>query len=364
MSRGLPEQVQRVTDRIELPQPDDWHLHLRDGAGLRAVVGHTAAVFGRAVVMPNLRPPVATVAQALAYRARILEAVSGHEGAAPAFEPLMTLYLTPQTTPAEIAKAAADPHVVGVKLYPAGATTNADAGVADLDSVTEVFEAMADVDLPLLIHGESIDPECDPFDREAQFVHGTLTRLVDRHPSLRIVLEHVTTAEGAHFVRDAPATVAGTVTPQHLLYDRRALFAGGLRPHMYCLPVLKRARHRDALLEVVTAGDGKFFAGTDSAPHEVGAKESACGCAGIYNAPVALPLYAEAFESVGALGALEAFVSRNGPAFYRRPVSARRLVLERQAWTVPDRYAFGEGSVVPLRAGDQVQWTAALAPAP
>ncbi len=347
-----------VTDRLELPRPDDWHLHLRDGEALAAVVPHSARSFARAVVMPNLRPPVTTVAQALDYRRRILEAVP----AGVSFEPLMTLYLTPTTTPDEIAAAAAEPSVVGVKLYPAGATTNAEAGVADLDGVSDVLEAMQSVGLPLLIHGESIDPACDPFDREAEFVAKSLTRLVERFDRLRIVLEHVTTAEGAAFVRDAPDHVGGTITPQHLMYDRRALFDGGLRPHMYCLPVLKRARHRDALLEAAAAGDGKFFAGTDSAPHETGAKESACGCAGVFNAPVALPVYAAAFEAAGVLPALEAFVSRNGPAFYGRPVNDERVVLERRGWDVPASYAFGSGTVTPLCAGQRVEWSVRAAP--
>lgn len=342
-----------MTDRIELPRPDDWHLHLRDGDALRSVAALTAQTFARAIVMPNLKPPVTTVAQAEAYRARILEALP----AGSSFEPLMTLYLTPQTTPADIEAAAAHPHVAAVKLYPAGATTNAEAGVADLDAIAPVLETMQAVDLPLLVHGESIDPQCDPFDREADFVAHNLAPLVERYDRLRIVLEHVTTEQGARFVREAGPLVAGTLTPQHLLYDRRALFAGGLRPHMYCLPVLKRAAHRDALLEAATAGDGKFFAGTDSAPHEVGAKESACGCAGIFNAPVALPLYAEAFDSVGALSQLEAFVSRNGPSFYRRPINKETVVLTRKPWRVPETYALGEGAVVPLRAGQDVAWT-------
>ncbi|MBL4683274.1 MAG: dihydroorotase [Nannocystaceae bacterium] len=342
-----------MTERIEIPRPDDWHVHFRDGDVLRSVVPHTSRVFARAVVMPNLRPPVTTVAAAMAYRARIVQAVPPGV----AFEPLMTLYLTPTTTPEEIAVAAAHPAIVGVKLYPAGATTNAQAGVADLDSVTGVLEAMQELRLPLLVHGESIDPACDPFDREAEFVQKTLGPLIERFPRLRVVLEHVTTAEGAAFVRDAPDTVAGTLTPQHLLYDRRALFEGGLRPHMYCLPVLKRAHHRDALLEAATASDGKFFAGTDSAPHEIGAKESSCGCAGIYNSPTALQLYAEAFDLAGALPALEAFVSRNGPAFYGRAVNVERVALERRPCSVPESYPLGGGVVAPLRAGASVMWS-------
>ena len=339
-------------DELTIPRPDDWHLHLRDGEALRAVVGHTAAVFGRAVVMPNLRPPVETVAQAEAYRARILEALP--PGAD--FAPLMTLYLTPRTTPDEVARAAAHPHVIGIKLYPAGATTNAEAGVADLRGMAAVLAAMEEHDVPLLVHGESIDPTVDVFDREAVFVERELAPLVERFPRLRVVLEHITTAEAAAFVLAAPPTVAATVTPQHLLLDRNALFAGGIRPHHYCLPVLKRRRHREALLRAVASGSPKLFLGTDSAPHEVATKEAACGCAGCYTAPLALPLYAEAFEEAGALHALEGFASRHGPAFYRLPVSERRITLRREPWTVPASYPFGAGRVVPLRAEGTVAW--------
>lgn len=339
-------------DEITIPRPDDWHLHLRDGSALRAVVGHTAAVFGRAIVMPNLRPPVETVAQAEAYRARILDALPEGTG----FEPLMTLYLTPRTTVEEVAKAAASPHVHGIKLYPAGATTNADSGVADLAGVEPVLAAMAEHDLPLLVHGESIDPEVDVFDREAVFIERQLAPLVERFDGLRVVFEHITTAEAAQFVAAAPPRVAATITPQHLLLDRNALFSGGIRPHHWCLPVLKRRRHRDALLSVVASGDPRFFLGTDSAPHEVGTKESACGCAGIFSAPLALPLYAEVFDSIGALDRLEGFASRNGPAFYRMPVSDQTVTLRRESWEVPVDYPFGDGRVVPIRAGDTVAW--------
>jgi dihydroorotase len=340
-------------DELTILRPDDWHLHLRDGEALRAVVGHTAAVFGRAVVMPNLRPPVETVEQALAYRARILEALP--PGAD--FTPLMTLYLTPRTTPEEVARAAADPHVLGIKLYPAGATTNAEAGVADLASIEPVLAAMEEHDVPLLVHGESIDPRVDVFDREAVFVERHLAPLCERFPRLRVVLEHITTAEALAFVLGAPATVAATITPQHLLLDRNALFAGGLRPHHYCLPVLKRDQHRRALLEAVAAGSPKLFLGTDSAPHEVGTKQAGCGCAGCFSAPLALPLYAEALESVGALHALEGFASRHGPAFYRLPLPDGRVTLRREPWSVPASYPFGaEGKVVPLRAESTVAW--------
>lgn len=339
-------------DELTIPRPDDWHLHLRDGEAMRAVVGHTAAVFGRAIVMPNLRPPVETVAQAEAYRARILEALPPGTD----FAPLMTLYLTPRTTPEEVARAAAHPHVVGIKLYPAGATTNAEAGVADLRGIAGVLAAMEEHDVPLLVHGESIDPTVDVFDREAVFVERELAPLVERFPRLRVVLEHITTAEAAAFVLAAPPTVAATVTPQHLLLDRNALFAGGIRPHHWCLPVLKRRRHREALLAAVASGSPKLFLGTDSAPHEVATKEAACGCAGCYTAPLALPLYAEAFDEAGALHALEGFASRSGPAFYRLPVSERRVTLRRAPWTVPASYPFGSGRVVPLRAEGTVAW--------
>lgn len=343
-----------MMDELTIPRPDDWHLHLRDGDALRSVVGHTAAVFGRAVVMPNLRPPVETVAQALAYRARILEALpSGAD-----FTPLMTLYLTPRTTPDEVARAAADPHVLGIKLYPAGATTNAEAGVAELGGIEAVLAAMEEHDVPLLVHGESIDPEVDVFDREAVFIERWLAPMIERFPRLRVVLEHITTAEAVTFVLGAPPTVAATITPQHLLLNRNALFTGGLRPHHWCLPVLKREKHRRALLMAVASGSPKLFLGTDSAPHELGTKESGCGCAGCFSAPLALPLYAEAFESVGALAALEGFASRHGPAFYRLPVSDGRVTLRREPWSVPASYPFGSegGKVVPLRAEGTVAW--------
>ncbi len=341
---------------LTILRPDDWHLHLRDGDVMRSVVGHTAGVFGRAVVMPNLRPAIETVAQARAYRARILEALP----AGADFTPLMTLYLTSRTTPEEIAAAAADPYVLGVKLYPAGATTNAEAGVADLDGVAAVLAAMEEHDVPLLVHGESIDPKVDVFDREAVFIERQLAPLCERFPRLRVVLEHITTAEAVTFVLGAPPTVAATITPQHLLLNRNALFSGGLRPHHWCLPVLKREKHRRALLMAVASGSPKLFLGTDSAPHEVGSKEAACGCAGCFSAPLALPLYAEAFEEAGALHVLEAFASRNGPAFYRLPVSEGRVTLRREPWVVPASYPLGTiaegGRVVPLRAEGTVAW--------
>lgn len=345
-------------DRLELPRPDDWHLHLRDGGALADLVPHTARQFGRAIVMPNLRPPVVDVAGALAYRDRILAAVPPGL----AFEPLMTLYLTPATTPAQIEAAAACPHVVAVKLYPAGATTNAEGGVRDLDGLGPVLEAMAAVGLPLLVHGESIDPAVDVFDREAVFVRETLTRIVDRYPRLKVVLEHISTEEGVDFVRDAPPNVAATITAHHLLYDRNAMFQGGVRPHMYCLPVLKRARHRHALVDAATSGEPKFFLGTDSAPHLRPTKEAACGCAGVFTAHAALELYAEAFERAGALAKLADFASRFGPRFYGLPVSTDTVVLERRTWEVPPSYPLDGGELVPLRAGESLAWRLVTGP--
>ncbi len=339
-------------DTLELLQPDDWHLHLRDGDALADLVPATARQFARAVVMPNLRPPVTTVGEAQAYRARILAAVP----AGVAFEPLMTLYLTPRTTVADVEAAAADPHVHAIKLYPAGATTNADAGVSDLAALAPVLHAMEHHGLPLLVHGESIDPRVDVFDREAVFVRETLAPLLDRHPRLRVVLEHVTTAEGVAFVQSAPAHVAATITAHHLLYDRTAMFVGGIRPHMYCLPVLKRARHREALVRAATSGDAKFFLGTDSAPHARPTKEAACGCAGIFTAHAAIELYAEAFEQAGALDRLEGFASRFGPAFYGLPTNAAKLRLRREPWQVPATLPLGGGELVPLRAGEPIAW--------
>ncbi len=338
-------------DELELPRPDDWHLHLRDGVSLPDLV-RASARFGRAIVMPNLKPPVTTVAAARAYRERILAA----RPAGSDFEPLMTLYLTAATTPAEVEAAARDGSVHAIKLYPAGATTNADAGVRDVLGCAEVFRAMADHGLPLLVHGESIDPGVDVFDREAVFVRQTLERLIEQHPRLRVVLEHVSTAEGVAFVTAAPATVAATITAHHLLYDRNAMFQGGIRPHMYCLPVLKRASHREALLRAATSGNPKFFLGTDSAPHARPTKEAACGCAGVFTAHAALELYAEAFDGVGALAALPDFASRFGPAFYGLPVNPQRVRLRREPWPVPERLPLGEGELVPLRAGESVAW--------
>ena len=339
---------------LTLPTPDDWHIHLRDGPMLRLTVPHAAAQFGRAIVMPNLRPPVTTVAQAVAYRARILAAVP--EGVT--FVPLMTLYLTDDTTPADIREAVASGIVHAVKLYPAGATTNSASGVTDVQRVHATLATMAEVGLPLCVHGEVTDPDVDVFDREAVFIERVLRPLLEAHPTLRVVMEHITTAQAVQFVESAPPNVAATITAHHLLYNRSALFQGGLRPHMYCLPVLKAESHRRALLAAATSGNPKFFLGSDSAPHVRSAKEACCGCAGIYTGPATLALYAEAFESVGALAQLEGFASRHGPQFYRLPVHPTTVTLRRASVAVPAVWAV-EGSaegVVPLRAGERVGW--------
>jgi dihydroorotase len=334
-----------------LTRPDDWHLHLRDGERLASVVGHTAASFARAIVMPNLAPPVETVEQALAYRGRILAALGGRR-----FEPLMTLYLTARTSPAEVLRAAASPFVHAIKLYPAGATTNSEAGVRRLEPLYPVFETMADAGLPLLIHGETTDPDVDVFDREARFVADTLAPLIERFPRLKVVLEHITTHEAAQFVSGARGGVAATITAHHLLYNRSAIFRGGIRPDLYCLPILKRESHRQALIAAATSGSPRFFLGTDSAPHPQGGKYTACGCAGIYTAHAALPLYAEAFEAAGALQRLEAFASFFGPDFYGLPRNSDRIELVREPWRVPDDYPLGPERLTPLRAGEIVQW--------
>jgi dihydroorotase len=338
--------------RLALTRPDDWHLHLRDGAALQSVVAHSAAQFARAIVMPNLKPPVATVAEALAYRERILAALPPEAG----FEPLMTLYLTEATAPDEIRRAAETPGVAALKLYPAGATTNSEAGVNSLEAVYPALEAMQKHGLPLLVHGETTDPAIDIFDREAAFIDRQLAPMTARFPALRVVLEHVTTGEGVAFVRDSGPQVAATLTAHHLLYNRNALLAGGVRPHFYCLPVLKRESHRLALLAAATSGNPKFFLGTDSAPHPRSQKESACGCAGCYTAHAALELYAEAFESAGALDRLEAFASFHGPDFYGLPRNRGQVVLERAEWRVPASLPFGEERLIPLRAGERLAW--------
>jgi dihydroorotase len=344
-------------DQIELLRPADWHLHVRQGEAMRAVVPASAAVFAQALVMPNLKPPVTTTAAALAYREEILAAARAAGGRAASFVPWMTLYLTEATAPQEIDRAVDSGAVLAAKLYPAGATTNSDAGVRRIERIYPVLERMQERGLVLCVHGEVVDPEVDIFDREAVFVERVLAPLVARFPGLKVVLEHVTTAEGVAFVREAPETVAATLTAHHLRYERNAMLAGGIRPHFYCLPILKRERHRRALVEAATSGSPKFFLGTDSAPHPRGAKESACGCAGCYTAPLALPLYAEVFEAAGALDRLEGFASRFGARFYGVAESTERIALVRRPWTVPAAVPLGEGEeVVPLRAGETMGW--------
>ncbi len=342
--------------RLTLPRPDDWHLHLRDGPGMAAVVGHTARVFGRAIVMPNLKPPVTTVAAARGYRERIMAAV----GPAARFEPLMTLYLTDNTPAAEIALAKASGVVHAVKYYPAGATTNSETGVTSLDRVYPALAAMEKHGLILSLHGEVTAPEVDIFDRERVFVDTLLTQIVRDFSGLKVVLEHITTQEAVAFVRDQGTNVAATITPQHLLLSRNALFAGNfIRPHNFCLPIVKRESHRQALIKAATSGDSRYFLGTDSAPHAKRDKESACGCAGCYTALAALPMYAEAFEDAGALDRLAGFASRFGAHFYGLPPHEDTVTLIREAWTVPAEFAFGDDTVVPLRAGEVLRWRVA-----
>ena len=342
-------QAQALT--ITLARPDDWHLHVRDGEALRTVVPHTAAQFGRAIIMPNLRPPVTTTAQALAYRARIQAAVP----AGVQFEPLMTLYLT-DNLPADEIKRARDAGVVALKLYPAGATTNSDAGVTDLRKTYATLEAMQRAGMPLLVHGEVTAPEIDLFDREAVFIDTQLIPLRRDFPELKIVFEHITTKEAAQYVAEADRFTAATLTAHHLLYNRNAIFTGGIRPHYYCLPVLKRETHRLALVAAATSGSNKFFLGTDSAPHPAHLKEHASGCAGCYTAHAAMEMYAEAFDSVGALDRLEGFASFHGADFYRLPRNTGSITLKRETWTPPESFAFGEAQLKPLRSGEALPW--------
>ena len=334
---------------LTITRPDDWHLHLRDGDMLKAVLPDTARQFSRAIVMPNLKPPVRTVAEANAYRDRIMAALPDGMN----FEPLMTLYLTDNTTPDEIAKAKESGFVKAVKYYPAGATTNSDSGVSDILKVTDALEAMESVGLPLLLHGEVTSSDIDMFDREALFIDSILKPLIDKMPSLRIVLEHITTKQAAEFVTNAPDHIGATLTPQHLLYNRNAMFQGGIRPHYYCLPILKRENHREALVAAATSGNKKFFLGTDSAPHVTGAKEASCGCAGIYSAHAAIEFYAEAFEKANALDKLEAFASHFGPDFYGLPRNTETITLVKEEHTVP---ATHPGGVTPLRANETLSW--------
>ena len=336
---------------ITLTTPDDWHVHLRDGDALSAVLPHTAAQFARAIVMPNLKPPVTTTADALAYKQRIVAALP--EGSD--FQPLMTLYLTDQTSADEITRAH-EAGVVAVKLYPAGATTNSHAGVTDLRHTRSALEAMQRLGMPLLVHGEVTDPQVDVFDREAVFIDKHLIPLRRDFPQLKIVLEHITTQDAAQYVAQAGAHTAATITAHHLLYNRNALFMGGLRPHYYCLPVLKREVHRQALLKAVASGSDRFFLGTDSAPHATHLKEHASGCAGCYTALSALELYAQAFESMGALDRLEGFASFHGPDFYGLPRNQGTVTLKKQAWTLPEELPYGQTSIKPLCAGEEMAW--------
>jgi dihydroorotase len=337
---------------LSIRRPDDWHLHLRDGAALASVAKFTAERFGRAIVMPNLKPPIVTVEQAAAYRARIVQALPGGSR----FEPLMTLYLTDATAPEEIDRAAANGFVHGVKLYPAGATTHSEAGVTDIAKTYAVLERMQRVGLPLLVHGETTRPDVDVFDRESVFIEELLAPLIERFPRLKVVFEHITTARAAEFVAGAHAGVAATITPQHLLHNRNAIFAGGIRPHFYCLPVLKRERDREALVRAATSGNPKYFLGTDSAPHERATKESACGCAGMFTAHAAIELYAEVFEAAGRLDRLEAFASHFGADFYGLPRHDESITLVKEPWKAADSYEFGGGAVIPYRAGESIAW--------
>lgn len=340
-------------DRITLTVPDDWHLHLRDGEALRAVLADTARRFARAIIMPNLKPPVTTVEAAVAYRQRIVSALPPGSD----FSPLMALYLTDDTKAAEIHKAKASGIVHAVKYYPAGATTNSASGVTDIRKCQAALEAMAEAKLPLLIHGEVTDPQVDIFDREKVFIERTMMALVQHFPALRIVMEHITTANAVKFVLSAPDNVAATITAHHLLMNRGDLFRGGMRPHHYCLPILKREEHRLALVKAATSGNPKFFLGTDSAPHARHTKEAACGCAGIYTAHAGIELYAEAFDAAGALDKLEGFASFYGADFYRLERNRRRIGLVKKSWTVPDQIPYGPDTLVPLRAGASIGWT-------
>ncbi|MCC6757232.1 MAG: dihydroorotase [Arenimonas sp.] len=340
-----------MTDTLTLIRPDDWHIHFRDGAAMHSVLPDTARVFSRAIAMPNLKPPVLTLADAQAYRERLLQAARGS-----AFQPLMTLYLTDNTRPEDIRAAQASGIVQAVKYYPAGATTNSDSGVTDIAKAGKAIAALEECGMPLLLHGEVTDADVDIFDREAVFIERHLVPLLRDFPRLKVVLEHITTRQAAEFVAAAPANVAATITAHHLLYNRNAIFQGGIRPHMYCLPVLKREPHRLALVAAATGGNPKFFLGTDSAPHALGAKESACGCAGIYTAHAAIELYAEAFEDAGALDRLEGFASLHGPDFYGLPRNTDTITLKREAWTVPQTLPLGEESLSPLKAGESLRW--------
>ncbi|WP_203140647.1 dihydroorotase [Marinobacter mangrovi] len=340
-----------MTTTLTLTRPDDWHLHVRDGATLADVVPATARCFHRAIIMPNLVPPVVNADEAMAYRQRILDALPGDTG----FDPLMTLYLTEQTTPEDIRTA----HAAGVlaaKLYPAGATTNSASGVTDIRNIDDALAAMSECGMLLLVHGEVTDGDIDIFDREKIFLERVLAPTRERFPDLRVVLEHITTADSARYVMESERNLAATITPQHLLYNRNHMLVGGIRPHLYCLPILKRQQHQQALQDAVVSGDARFFLGTDSAPHDTSRKESACGCAGCFSAPAAIELYAEAFEDLGVLDKLEAFASFNGPDYYGLPRNTDTITLVKEPWTQADSLPLGEGRITPLRAGETIRW--------
>ncbi len=337
---------------ITLTKPDDWHLHVRDGAAMADVLPHTAARFARAIIMPNLKPPVTSVALANEYRQRILRALPQGSD----FKPLMTLYLTDQLGPEEIRLAREDDNIVAAKLYPAGATTNSDSGVSEVSRIYPTLEAMQETGMPLLVHAEVTDTDIDIFDREKVFIDRHMRAIVRDFPELKVVFEHITTRDAAEFVQQAPANVGATITAHHLLYNRNAMLVGGMRPDFYCLPILKRESHREALVAAATSGDPKFFLGTDSAPHPSHAKHSACGCAGCYTAHAAIELYAEAFEQAGALDKLEGFASFHGADFYGMPRNTETIKLVKSDWTAPDSYAFGGDKVTPLRAGEKITW--------
>ncbi|BES70908.1 dihydroorotase [Marinobacter nanhaiticus D15-8W] len=340
-----------MTTTLTLTRPDDWHLHVRDGEVLADTVPATARCFHRAIIMPNLVPPVVNAEQALGYRQRILDALPADTS----FDPLMTLYLTEQTTPGDI-REAKDAGVVAAKLYPAGATTNSASGVTDLRKIDDVLATMSECGMLFLVHGEVTDNDIDIFDREKEFLDRVLAPTRERFPELRIVLEHITTADSAEFVRNSDRNLGATITPQHLLYNRNHMLVGGIRPHLYCLPILKRQRHQQALQDAVASGDSRFFLGTDSAPHDTSRKESACGCAGCFSAPAAIELYAEAFDDLGALDKLEAFASFNGPDFYGLPRNTDTITLVREPWTQAASLPMGSGSITPLRAGEAIRW--------
>ncbi len=341
-----------MSQQITITRPDDWHLHLRDGALLENTVPATARIMGRAIIMPNLQPPVMNAQQALEYRSRILAQSQGY----PNFQPLMVIYLTDNTTPEMIAEAAQSGHVVAAKLYPAGATTNSSSGVTDLTKLSEIASVMADHNMPLLVHGEVTDPSVDIFDREKRFLDEILSGLVSKVPNLRLVVEHITTKEAADFVQSHSKNVGATITPQHLAYNRNHMLVGGIKPHYYCLPILKRNTHQKALCDVVASGDNRFFLGTDSAPHIKSAKENACGCAGCFTSYAAIELYAEIFEDLGALSHLEPFASFNGPDFYQMPRNSDTVTLIKEDWVAPNEMQFGKEVIVPLRAGETLRW--------